>query len=409
MPGRFSVLLQLLTEVNGAIDNLIFLALVPHNWRRYKMNGNIRVGNLFGIPFYINPSWFFVLGLITLTYGGELSQFPQLTGIMPWLLGFLAAILLFASVVAHELGHSFVAIAQGIEVKSITLFLFGGLATLGRESKTPLEAFLVAIAGPLVSLLLFGIFLIIGLNISLNAPMAAILSLLAYINLALGLFNLIPGLPLDGGNILKAIVWQVTGNPNKGVLFASRFGQFFGWLAIVIGALSILGITQFGSFWTLLIGIFLLQNAGFSAQSAKVQDFLSRYSAKDVISPNSPVVPINLTLREFANNYVIGKQQWSKFLVTDSEGKLLGVINVEDLKTIPTSQWTEVNIGRLLQTSESLKLVLSHTSLLDVVKILEGENLSQVTVVEENGTVLGLIEKASILTFLSQKTQSQPA
>ncbi|MCA2553934.1 MAG: site-2 protease family protein [Microcystis sp. M04BS1] len=409
MPGRFSVLLQLLTEVNGAIDNLIFLALVPHNWRRYKMNGNIRVGNLFGIPFYINPSWFFVLGLITLTYGGELSQFPQLTGIMPWLLGFLAAILLFASVVAHELGHSFVAIAQGIEVKSITLFLFGGLATLGRESKTPLEAFLVAIAGPLVSLLLFGIFLIIGLNISLNAPLAAILSLLAYINLALGLFNLIPGLPLDGGNILKAIVWQVTGNPNKGVLFASRFGQFFGWLAIVIGALSILGITQFGSFWTLLIGIFLLQNAGFSAQSAKVQDFLSRYTAKDVISPNSPVVPINLTLRDFANNYVIGKQQWSKFLVTDSEGKLLGVVNVEDMKTIPTSQWTEVNIGQLLQTSESLKLVLSHTSLLDVVKILEGENLSQVTVVEENGTVLGLIEKASILTFLSQKTQSQPA
>ncbi|MBC1197455.1 site-2 protease family protein [Microcystis aeruginosa BLCCF158] len=409
MPGRFSFLLQLLTEVNGAIDNLIFLALVPHNWRRYKMNGNIRVGNLFGIPFYINPSWFFVLGLITLTYGGELSQFPQLTGIMPWLLGFLAAILLFASVVAHELGHSFVAIAQGIEVKSITLFLFGGLATLGRESKTPLEAFLVAIAGPLVSLLLFGIFLIVGLNISLNAPLAAILSLLAYINLALGLFNLIPGLPLDGGNILKAIVWQVTGNPNKGVLFASRFGQFFGWLAIVIGALSILGITQFGSFWTLLIGIFLLQNAGFSAQSAKVQDFLSRYSAKDVISPNSPVVPINLTLRDFANNYVIGKQQWSKFLVTDSEGKLLGVINVEDLKTIPTSQWTEVNIGRLLQTSESLKLVLSHTSLLDVVKILEGENLSQVTVVEENGTVLGLIEKASILTFLAQETQSQTA
>ncbi|MFM7908967.1 MAG: site-2 protease family protein [Microcystis sp.] len=409
MLERFSFLLQLLTEVNGAIDNLIFLALVPHNWRRYKMNGNIRVGNLFGIPFYINPSWFFVLGLITLTYGGDLSQFPQLTGIMPWLLGFLAAILLFASVVAHELGHSFVAIAQGIEVKSITLFLFGGLATLGRESKTPLEAFLVAIAGPLVSLLLFGIFLIIVSNISLNAPMAAILSLLAYINLALGLFNLIPGLPLDGGNILKAIVWQVTGNPNKGVLFASRFGQFFGWLAIVIGALSILGISQFGSFWTLLIGVFLLQNAGFSAQSAKVQDFLSRYTAKDVISPNSPVVPINLTLRDFANNYVIGKQQWSKFLVTDSEGKLLGVVNVEDMKTIPTSQWTEVNIGQLLQTSESLKLVLSHTSLLDVVKILEGENLSQVTVVEENGTVLGLIEKASILTFLAQETQSQPA
>jgi predicted transcriptional regulator len=114
-------------------------------------------------------------------------------------------------------------------------------------------------------------------------------------------------------------------------------------------------------------------------------------------------------VREFANDYVIGKQQWSKFLVTDTDGKLLGVIAVEDLKKIPTSQWTEVNIGQLLQTSESLKLVLSNTSLLDVVKVLEGENLSQVTVVEENGTVLGLIEKTSILSFLAQETQSQPA
>jgi Zn-dependent protease/CBS domain-containing protein len=371
------------------------------------MNGNIRVGSLWGIPFYINPSWFFVLGLVTLTYGGELSQFPQLQGLTPWLLGLVAALLLFASVVAHELGHSVVARAQGIEVKSITLFLFGGLATLGRESKTPLEAFLVALAGPFVSFLLFGVFLIIGLNVSLGGPLTAILSLLAYINLALGLFNLIPGLPLDGGNILKAIVWQITGNPNKGVLFASRFGQFFGWLAIVIGALSIFGLSPIGSPWTLLIGFFLLQNAGFSAQSAKVQDLLSRYTAKDVVSPNSPIVPISLSLREFANNYVIGKQSWQKFLVTDDRGQLLGVVAVEDLKNIPTSRWTEVTVGELLQTAESVKLVLSNSSLLDVVKILEGEQLSQVAVVEENGVVLGSIEKASILSFLSQVAQGQ--
>lgn len=117
------------------------------------MNGNIRIGNLFGIPFFINPSWFFVLALVTWSYGSGLTQFPELTGVMPWLLGLVTALLLFSSVLAHELGHSFVAISQGIPVKSITLFIFGGLATLEKESETPLQAFSVAIAGPLVSLL----------------------------------------------------------------------------------------------------------------------------------------------------------------------------------------------------------------------------------------------------------------
>ncbi|MGL4881694.1 MAG: site-2 protease family protein, partial [Waterburya sp.] len=215
------------------------------------MNGNIRIGNLFGIPFFINPSWFFVLGLVTWSYGSNLTQFPELTGLMPWVLGLVAALLLFSSVLAHELGHSFVAIAQGIPVKSITLFIFGGLATLEKESETPLQAFLVAIAGPLVSVLLFGLFSIMVVTLPLTAPLTAILSLLAYINLVLALFNMIPGLPLDGGNVLKSIVWKITGNPNKGVIFAGRVGQVIGWIAISTGILSILNISQVGSFWTL--------------------------------------------------------------------------------------------------------------------------------------------------------------
>ena len=143
------------------------------------MNGNIRIGNLFGIPFFINPSWFFVLGLVTWSYGSSLTQFPQLTGAMPWLLGLVSALLLFSSVLAHELGHSFVAISQGIPVKSITLFIFGGLATLEKESETPLQAFLVAIAGPLVSLLLFGAFTLVTASLPLSLPIKAVISLVA--------------------------------------------------------------------------------------------------------------------------------------------------------------------------------------------------------------------------------------
>jgi Zn-dependent protease/CBS domain-containing protein len=378
-------------------------------FRGYLMNGNIRVGNLFGIPFYVNPSWFFVLGLVTLSYGGQLALFPQLGGITPWILGFVAALLLFASVVAHELGHSFVAIAQGIKVKSISLFIFGGLASLEKESDTPLQAFSVAIAGPLVSLLLFGLFTILGNSLTLSPPLEAIIYLLASINLILGLFNLIPGLPLDGGNILKALVWQITGNPNKGIIFASRVGQFFGWLGIIVGGLSILGYTQFGSFWTLLIGFFLLQNAGFSAQSARVNETLSQYTAQDAVIPNSPIVSDQLTLREFVNNYVIGQNKWTQFLVTNEVGQLLGTIAVDELKTIPTSNWTEIKVSEVVKPVKALETIPATQSLLEVVKLLEQKNLQQLTVVGENGVVVGLLEKASVINFLQQQAQAKAA
>jgi Zn-dependent protease/CBS domain-containing protein len=372
------------------------------------MNGNIRVGNLFGIPFYVNISWFLVLGLVTWTYGEELAQLTQLKGSYPWILGFIAAVLLFASVLAHELGHSLVAIMQGINVKSITLFIFGGLAVLEKDAKTPLGAFFIAIAGPVVSLILFGLFTFISL-IPLPAPIAEVVYLLAIINLVLALFNLIPGLPLDGGNILKALVWKITGNPNRGVIFASRIGQLFGCLSIALGILAVLGISPVGNFWTILIGWFLLQNAGLHAQSAKVQEKLDSFTAEDAVIADSPIVRADLSLREFANEYVIGKDKWSKFLVTNEIGQLIGAITVEDLKKIATSQWTEIPVSSLIKPLESIITVKSNVSLLEVVKLIEKQDVKTIAVVRENGVVVGLIEKASIISLLQKEVQTKPA
>ncbi|MGF1488238.1 MAG: site-2 protease family protein [Prochloraceae cyanobacterium] len=373
------------------------------------MNG-IRVGSLFGIPFYVNPSWFFVLILVTLSYGAQLAnQFSYLGPLVPWILGFIAAILLFASVLAHELGHSFVAINNEIEVKSITLFIFGGLATLEKEAKTPLASFYIAIAGPIVSLVLFAMLTAIGITIPLPNAVAAVVSLLAYINLVLGIFNLIPGLPLDGGNILKAIVWKITGNPNKGVLFASRVGQFFGWLAITIGALGVLNILPIGSLWTLLIGWFLLQNAGVSAQSARIQEKLSSYTAEDAVIPDSPIVSGDLNLREFANEYIIGQTKWKKFLVVNETGQLLGSIAVDDMKKIPTSQWTETFVKDSIRSEEKIDIIAGDRTLLEAVKTIEGQNLQQLTVVKEDGVVVGLLEKASIISFLQKEAKANAA
>lgn len=374
------------------------------------MNGSIRIGKLFGIPFYVHPSWFLVLGLMTFSYGGYLTGiFPGLGGPLPWVLGFVAALLLFASVLAHELGHSFVAISQGIEVKAITLFLFGGLASLEKESKTPAEAFWVAIAGPVVSIVIFGLLSAVSVTTGISGPLAALLAMVAYINLVLALFNLIPGLPLDGGNILKSVVWKITGNPYKGVVFASRVGQFLGWAGIALGLLSVLGISNFGSFWTLLIGWFLLQNAGRSAQAATIQDQLTALKAEDAVIPNSPVVSDKLSLREFANEYIIGKAQWRKFLVTDEEGQLLGAIAVDDMRAIPTSDWPVTTVRELMKPVDHSTTVQSDQSLLEVVTLLEREKLSQLPVVRANGVLVGILEKSSIVQVLEKRTQAKPA
>lgn len=376
------------------------------------MNGSFRVGNLFGIPFFINASWFLVLGLVTLDYGGFLAaNFSDLGAGLPWILGLVTALLLFASVLAHELGHSFVALSQGIEVKSITLFLFGGLASLERESKTPAEAFWVAIAGPLVSISIFGLLTGISLVAGLTGPLAAMVGLLAYINLVLALFNLIPGLPLDGGNILKSIVWKITNNPYKGIIFASRVGQAFGWIAIASGFLPII-FSAPPNFWNIIIGWFLLQNAGRSAQYGSVQDALAGLTAADAVTPDSPIVSATeeLSVREFVNQYVIGKStEWNRFLVTDDKGQLLGAIVVSDFNAIPTSQWPQVTVRELVKPVESLATVPEKTSLLEVAMLLEQKQVGELTVVSETGALVGLVERDSIRRILQQKTQAKPA
>lgn len=374
------------------------------------MNGNIRVGNLFGIPFYVNPSWFLVLGLVTLSYGNGLAaQFPGLSGGVPLVLGLVTALLLFASVVAHELGHSLVALRQGIGVNSITLFLFGGLASLEKESQTPAGAFWVAIAGPLVSFLIFGIATLLGGSLQLSGPVGAILGLLAYVNLTLGIFNLIPGLPLDGGNILKAAVWKMTGNPYKGVKFASRVGQAFGWVAIATGLLPLVIFGSFGSIWNVLIGSFLLQNAGRSAQYARVQEQFVGLTAADAVTPNGPIVAGQLTLRAFADKIIFSRSNWRQFLVVNGDGKLLGAIAVDALQTIPTDRWATTLVSELVQPVEASNTIDSDQPLMDVVKLLEEDKLSTLTVIRNNGVLVGLLEKASILSLLQRRTQTSAA
>jgi Zn-dependent protease len=382
------------------------------------MNGNIRVGSLFGIPFYINPTWFLVLGLVTWTYGDALAaQFPSLPGGSPLLLGLVTAVLMFSSVLAHELGHSFVAIRQGIKVDSITLFIFGGLASLEKESATPAAAFWVAIAGPAVSLCLFGLLTAIGLTAHITGPLAAITAVLATINLSLGLFNLIPGLPLDGGNILKAIVWQITGNQYKGVKIASIVGQAFGWVAIAYGLLPLVLFGSFDNAWNLLIGLFLLQNAGKSAQFARVQERLTGLTVADAITPNSPIISENITLREFVDQRTLSGSNWQKFLVTNPSGQFVGELSLIDLNIIRSDRWAHTLVSELIQSLSSRgestnhlpAMINSDRPLLQAIEQLESNKITTLVVTNSDGELLGLLEKASVINLLQRQPQLHPA
>lgn len=372
------------------------------------MNGNLRVGNLFGIPFFINVSWFFVLALTTLNFGGGLlAQFPALGG---WAigLGLISGLLLFASVLLHELGHSFVAQNQGIRVNSITLLLFGGLASLEEEAKTPAGAFWIAVAGPLVSLGLFALLsLVVGSGV-LTGPLATIVGLLAYINLALATFNMLPGLPLDGGNVLKAIVWKVTGNRHSGIRWASRVGQVIGWSAVAIGGLSVLGLSNIGSFWTLLIGWFLLQNAGRSAQFANVEEALSGLTAADAVLDNSPVIHSDATLRQLADMAIMASG-WRRFLVKDGEGQLVGTVHLDVLKEIPTAQWSNALVQDWVKPIAADAIIPANQPLIEAIGTLEKQGAPALAVTQPNGTLVGLLEKAEIISLVRKKGQMQLA
>lgn len=375
------------------------------------MNGNLRVGSLFGIPFFINVSWFFVLALTALNFGGGLSaQFPWL-GSSALILGLVAGILLFISVLLHELGHSFAAQQQGIGVNSITLFLFGGLASLDDEAKSPAGAFWIAVAGPLVSLTLFFLLTLLANSGLVVGPLAAITSLLAYINFILATFNMIPGLPLDGGNVLKAIVWKLSGNRYRGIRWASRSGQIIGWSAIALGVLSILGISNVGSFWTLIIGWFILQNAGQAAQSATVQEALSGLTAADAVLENSPIVSIDTTLRDLADMVVVSNttNPWRRFLVKTPNNQLAGTIDLEILKTIPSAQWITYKVQDFLKPIAQETKVAADKPLIDVIRQLETQGSQALAVTQADGALVGLLEKAEITNLLHQKMMLQPA
>ena len=361
-----------------------------------------RIGSLFGIPLLIDYSWLIILVLATSEYA---SSYRNGGPVLSWSAGLAIALLLFGSVLLHELGHSLVAMSQGIKVNSITLFLFGGVASIESESKTPGQAFQVAIAGPLVS---FGIFLILGLGSQVLPPTNLLASLVksiaervAEINLVLGLFNLIPGLPLDGGQVLKAAIWKITGSRFAGVRWAAKTGQVLGWLAVAFGLALCLLAGEYGGLWIALIGGFAIRNATAYSRFTSLQEALLKTTASDAMSREFRVVDADSTLREFADRYLLEVNPFP-FYVAAAHGRDLGLVSIDDIRFTERSQWPIQTLHNILKPLEKTSTVSEKASLAEVINTMESGQLPRIIVLSPIGSVVGTIDRGDVVKVLAK-------
>ncbi|MDJ0553418.1 MAG: site-2 protease family protein [Microcoleaceae cyanobacterium MO_207.B10] len=357
-----------------------------------------RIGHLFGIPLFLDSSWFIILLWATYING---LYYQDKGPILAWGTGLIIALLLFGSVLLHELGHSLVAISQGIKVNSITLFLFGGVALIDEESKTPGQAFQVAIAGPLVSLLLFFFLGITSLLLPTSSLVAELTNRVAEINLVLAIFNMIPGLPLDGGQVLKAAVWKITGSRFTGVRWAAKFGQGFGWLAIILGIIIILVSKDLGGLWIVFIGGFALRNAKIYHRITDLQAALINIKAADTMTRDFRVVDTNLTLSEFADKYLFRDSKLSTYFAA-SEGRYSGLVSADALRFIDKSYWNSQTLKIIICSLNQMVTISEKASLVEVINCMESHQQKQITVLSPAGAVAGIINKGDVVRAIAR-------
>ncbi|MDX2232714.1 MAG: site-2 protease family protein [Leptolyngbyaceae cyanobacterium bins.349] len=388
-------------------DSSPTLPIHPLSWKDRKqgviMQGGWRVGSLFGIPLFIDPSWFLILAFLIYANGNVWQdKYPDWGWVLTYGAAAAMAILLFASVLLHELGHSLVARSQGIKVNSITLFLFGGVASIEQESKTPGQAFQVAIAGPAVSLALCGLLAVLLIAVPNQTNPVRVMAInLASINLFLGLFNLLPGLPLDGGQILKAAVWKATGSRFKGVHWAARTGKALGWLAILFGILTFVGGVSSG-LWIGLIGWFVLQNASSYDRLTELQEALLSLKAADAMTREFRVVDAEMSLRRFADDYLLGNTK-SDVYYASSDGRYRGMVMTDDLHYVERSEWEMQKLYRIIHPLAEIPSVEEASPLVDAIQQMESRQLRRMTVLSPAGAVSGVIDRGDIVRALAGK------
>jgi Zn-dependent protease/CBS domain-containing protein len=308
--------------------------------------------------------------------------------------------MLFVSVVLHELGHSIVAIKYKIKVKQINLFLFGGISEIAGEPPKASAEFWIAIAGPIVSFLLAVIFY--GLQIiTVNLPfLFGVFKYLAFINLVLAIFNLIPGFPLDGGRIFRAIVWGFTHNLHKATYIAAMVGRFFGFFFIFLGVLQIFNGDIANGLWIALIGWFLESAAMAQLQQQVLEEHLTGHTVAEAMTNDYAIVPDDTTIQEVMDNHFLGIGRRSLFVKKDNQ--FIGLLTLHKIKEVPADKWAYTKVSDVMISHLETQKVEANTPLWDALTKMDKNGVNQLPVMQNN-EVLGVLSRESLITFLSSQ------
>ena len=363
------------------------------------MPGSIRVGSLLGIPLQINISWFVIFALVTFSLVAVQfpARYPFWSTATYVIVGIATSLLFFASVIVHELAHSMVARVIGVPVKSITLFIFGGVTQITRDAARPVEELTMAAAGPLASFALAGLFALLwAIFRSIHEPTMALAGWLALINLALGLFNLIPGFPMDGGRVLRSLFWWATGSHSRATRIAVAVGHEVAYVLILGGIILVFLIPQymFNGIWLIFIGWFLTRAASGSLRQTRAREMLQGYTARDLMTTNLSPVPQGLTVQQLVEQYV-ARTPRSWFLVTDGP-QLRGLITTLDARKIPQHRWGSTYVGDVMTPIEHLPKTGPQSEVVDLLEEMEDKEVRHMPVVE-HGALVGMVAQNGLL------------
>lgn len=363
------------------------------------MKGSIRIGKIAGIEIAIHYSWFLIFILITwsLAVGYYPYQYPGWETWVYWVTSAVAAILLFVSVLIHELAHSLVANSQGLPVKSITLFLLGGVSNLEDEPEKPGLEFAIAIVGPLSSILVAGLFKAVDLlGYAPEGPVKAVVDYMVMLNILLAAFNVLPGFPLDGGRVLRSIIWGSTNDLKKATTIATVVGQVFGWVFIVGGLIIALTGDFMDGIWLALIGWFLNGAAEASRRELELRSIWLNVRVGSVMNGNpetvEPTAPVSLLVND------IFIKRGLRVVPVVQNNILQGIVTIADIKKIPTSDWPSVSVTKIM-TGLPLKTVHPGDNLQMAIKQMAENGFDQLPV-EVDGKLVGMISRADIIRYM---------
>jgi Zn-dependent protease/CBS domain-containing protein len=369
------------------------------------MRASFRLGSLFGIAIFVHYTWFIIFLLVTLSLVQHFAaSFPTLPVAGQWLIGLTASLLFFGSVLFHEMAHSLLAIQRGHAVRQITLFIFGGVSEIESEAKQPSTEIWIALIGPLSSYFLalaFGALWYLSRDVM--PVISGVTGWLAVINAALGTFNLLPGLPLDGGRVLRGIAWRLTGNPERATRIAAGAGRTLGYLIILYGAWLAFGLNSFANgLWLVFIGWFLTNAAESTVQQMQMRRALAGVQAVQAMTRDCPAVSGGISLTEFVEQFLLPSGRRC-FIVGERELPR-GIITLTDVRAVPRDQWEVTSVQAVMRPLAQLHAVTPGTEIEQVLRLMDEHNIGQVAVMQD-GQLLGLIRRDHLLRLIRNRLE----